>query len=271
MSKSTSLSPSVNRNTKEIELTGLVLLALTAVSLIVWGQNYIKNITNEEFSLKLSLVYNLIVYGSFAFTTPLLLRLARRFPLSGTYQHYLFHIGFSLLLMGVHMLCCNLLLFSIDLSSVPILKRFLTKYLTNVVHIHLLTYWAIVLIATYYFKGRTSSAKRDEKPMKRFEIRENGRQFNVEFDNVLWIEALDHYQKVHTQTGYYLISDTMRGLETKLPQEVFGRAHRSYFINKRHVKSIYKKSDGPKGTFVVLADGNELKLGQSYKSRFMLD
>ncbi len=271
MSKSTSLSPSVNRNTKEVELTGLVLLILIVVSLIVWGQNYIKNITNEEFSLKLSLIYNLIVYGSFAFTTPLLLRLAHRFPLSGTNQYYLYHLGFSLLMVGIHMVCCNLLLFSIDLSSVPILNRFLTKYLTNVIHIHLLTYWAIVLIATYYFKGRTSSSKREESLMKRFEIRENGRKFYVEFDTVLWIQALDHYQKIHTQTGYHLISDTMKGLETKLPQEVFGRAHRSYFINKRHVRSIYKKSDGPKGTFVVLTDGNELKLGQSYKSEFRLD
>ncbi|OEK03164.1 hypothetical protein BFP97_17270 [Roseivirga sp. 4D4] len=268
MSKSTSLSPLVNRNTKEIELTGLVLLILIVVSLIVWGQNYFKNITNEEFSLKLSLIYNLIVYGSFAFTTPLLLRLARRFPLSGTNQYYLFHLGFSLLMVGAHMLFCNLLLFSIDLSSVPILNRFLTKYLTNVVHIHLLTYWAIILIATYYFKGRVNASRKEEDLMKRFEIRENGRLFYVEFDNVLWIEALDHYQKVHTQTGYHLISDTMKRLETKLPPDVFGRAHRSYFINKSHVKSICRKSEGPKGTFVVLSDGRELKLGESYKSRF---
>ncbi|MBO3699422.1 LytTR family DNA-binding domain-containing protein [Roseivirga sp. E12] len=268
MPKTSILSPSVNRDSKEAELTGLVLLVLIVISLIVWGQNYIKNITNEAFSIKLSLIYNLVVYGSFAFSTPFLLRFARKFPLSKDRLHYLFHFGFSILMVGLHMVCCNLLLFSINLSSVPILDRFVTKYLTNVVHIHLLSYWAIVLIATYYFKERKERVEAPEKLLRRFEIRENGRLFYIDFANVLWVEALDHYQKVHTPTGYHLISQTMKGLEVKLPTEVFGRAHRSYFINKEHIQSIYKKSRGSKGTFVMLSDGTELKLGESYKSSF---
>lgn len=267
MPRATAITLFIDKNSREIRLTRLVLLITTAIALIVWTQNYYKNIANDEFSLKLSLIYNLIVYGSFALFTPVLLKLSVWFPLLKNKWFYAVHLLVSIALVMGHMVICNLILFSVDLSSVPILDRFVAKYLTNVVHIHLLTYWSLLLVLTYYLKPHKEEAKTKEELLDQFEVRENGRVLFIQFEQVLWIEALDHYQKLHTSNGYHLIKDTMHHLESVLPFNVFFRAHRSYIVNRSHVKSIFNDPSGSRVKFLELDNGTRLRLGNSYRNK----
>lgn len=273
MAKSLGLKANLSLS-KQVKFTSLAGLVTTLVALIVLAQNYYKYAAVvEDYSVRLSLIYNLIVYGTYALATPLILKLTDMIRLreGKWYWRFSAHLGISIALALIHMLFCNLFLFVIDLSSMPIFPRFITKYLTNVIHIHLMVYWAIVLLVTFYrdlYPGEKQIKVADNDLLSRFTIKENGRVFHLDFDAVYWIEAQDHYQKLHTISGSHLIKDSMKNLEASLPNHVFKRAHRSYFVNMRHVDALVKKPEEQKGEFLELANGTSLKLGKAYRSHF---
>lgn len=274
MAKSLGLNAGNLSLSKQVKFTSLAGLVTTLVALIVLAQNYYKYAAVvEDYSVRLSLIYNLIVYSTYALATPLILRLTDMIRLreGKWYWRFSAHLGISIVLALMHMLFCNLFLFAIDLSSTPIFPRFITKYLTNVIHIHLMIYWAIVLLVTFYrdlYPGEKQAKVSDDNLLSRFTIKENGRVFHVDFNAVYWIEAQDHYQKLHTFTGSHLIKDSMKNLEASLPDDVFKRAHRSYFVNTQHIDALVKKPEEQKGEFLELANGASLKLGKAYRSHF---
>lgn len=259
---------------RQVQFTSLAGLVTTLIAMIVLAQNYYKYAAVVEgYSVKLSLAYNLIVYATYALATPLILKFTDKIRLGEGKWYWRFsaHLGISVVLALVHMLFCNLFLFAVDLSSTPVFPRFIAKYLTNVIHIHLMIYWAIVLLVSFYRDlYPTSNTPEAIVPdfLERFTIKENGRTFYLEFDQVYWIEAQDHYQKLHAVSGSHLIKDSMKNLETVLPPDTFQRAHRSYFINSRHVVALVKKSGEQKGEFLELSDGTTLRLSKAYRHNF---
>ncbi|GAB5526008.1 MAG: hypothetical protein Roseis2KO_38800 [Roseivirga sp.] len=265
------VSPSLSRQVKFTSLAGLVT---TLIALIVLAQNYYKYAAVvEDYSVKLSLIYNLIVYGTYALATPLILKLTDSIRLreGKWYWRISAHLGISIALALVHMLFCNLFLFAIDLSSSPVFPRFIAKYLTNVIHIHLMIYWAIVLLVSFYrdlYPAEKTDTMPDADLLQHFTITENGRTFPLAFDQVYWIEAQDHYQKLHTASGSHLIKDSMKNLEAVLPENRFKRAHRSYFINTQHITALVKKHEARKGDFLELSNGVVLRLSKAYRSYF---
>jgi len=255
--------------------TSFIGMLLTSVALIVLAQNYYKHAGSEAYSVGLSLVYNLIVYASFALFISLIVRISEQMSTTqlNKASWVALHLLISIGLVLVHMMLCNLTLYAIGLSSSPVFPRFLTKYLTNVVHVHLLVYWAVVVIKTLnrsQENATTMEAEADIKPelLTRFVVNQRGRTIYVSFDQVYWIEALDHYQKLHTADGYHLIKDSMKNLESVLPSQHFQRAHRSYIVNVDKVTSISRNTVDRKGNQVHLSNGTELKLGNAYVSRF---
>ena len=257
---------------QQMRFTSLLGLLLTSVAMIVLAQNYYKHAGSEAYSVGLSLAYNLIVFASFVLFVPLIVKVTDRLALREEKFSWFFkHLFISLALVLCHMLFCNLLLFAVGLSSSPIFPRFITKYLTNVVQVHLLVYWSIVVLKAFYKPASIASRKKEKAevaPWSRFQVNQKGRTLFLSFDEVLWIEALDHYQKLHTADGYYLIKSSMKQLETVLPGSVFQRAHRSYFVNLEKVASLTKNKQGQRGHFIQLCNGTELRLGDAYAARF---
>ena len=264
------ISPNVLKlNRRDLQFTGYVAVFLVATALIVLTQNYVKHAANADYSVGLSLVYNLIVFGSYALLTPIILKLTALFPLRKHWVNGLMiHLLLSVALALLHMLLCNLVLYAIDLSSSPIFPRFIKKYLTNVVHFHLLIYWAVVLVTRFYQKRESRPQVQPEtaEQLEQFVIKSNGNALILTPGEVLWIEALDHYQKLHTAEGYHIIKDSMKHLEQVLPDQ-FKRAHRSYFVNMDYVKSkSYDKSS--RASFLELQNGKRLRLGKAYSKTF---
>lgn len=270
MAKSLDLNISQWFSSRTLKVTSVSGLVMIAIALVVLAQNYFKYAAiTVDYSLKLSLVYNLIVYGSFSLLTPIILKVSDQIPIRAyKYKSFLAHIGVSLLLACIHMFLCNLLLYSIGLSSSPVFPRFIVKYLTNVAHVNVIVYWAIVLLLTFYRDLYRSKNKESNDQIERFTIKENGRIFFIDFHEVYWIEAHDHYQKLHTQSGYYLIKDSMKNLESTLPETTFQRAHRSYFVNTNHIQSLLKSTNDRPGAWLELSNGASLKLGRAYQSKF---
>ncbi|MEP1096312.1 MAG: LytTR family DNA-binding domain-containing protein [Cyclobacteriaceae bacterium] len=256
-------------NIRSVQLSGvekkvllISFLMLTVFGTIVFFQKYVKYASSvEDFSVTLSLIYNLIIFSTYAFFAPLVIKAVDRYPLRKENQlkNFTLHLSFSVLLGLFHMVLCNLILYSIDLASSPIFARFITKYLTSVIHIHLLTYWIIVaLVQKKEWFGSKSNTEID-----RFVIKENKYTSFVELDQVHWIEALDHYQKLHTENGFFIYKDSMANLVKRLPAEKFKRVHRSTIVNLSQVQGLRKSE---KQLSISLSNGHELPVGKSFKS-----
>jgi DNA-binding LytR/AlgR family response regulator len=71
-----------------------------------------------------------------------------------------------------------------------------------------------------------------------FFIKDKGELQKIELQNILYVEAYDNYCFIHTRQQKFLVSQTLKYLEEKLPAQQFLRVHRSYIINLDEIKSI---------------------------------
>lgn len=56
--------------------------------------------------------------------------------------------------------------------------------------------------------------------------------------DILYVEAMQNYVKIHLQDKTHLIHQSMNATENMLPSHVFYRIHKSYLVNLFHIDSI---------------------------------
>ncbi|MGB5989249.1 MAG: LytTR family DNA-binding domain-containing protein [Marinifilaceae bacterium] len=98
-------------------------------------------------------------------------------------------------------------------------------------------------------------------------IKSNSALVRLEYDDILWIEALENYIMVKTFDNKFVIHFTMKSMEGKLPLDKFIRVHRSYIVNRSKIEVIEDSS-------VVVRTESGLKsipIGKSYKDRLLKD
>jgi two-component system LytT family response regulator len=78
-------------------------------------------------------------------------------------------------------------------------------------------------------------------------VKTNGKLLRINFEDVLYIEALSTYVVLVTDKQKHIIGGTLKSIEERLPFRHFVRVHRSYIVNLHRVEAM--------------AD-NMLKLGQ---------
>lgn len=69
-------------------------------------------------------------------------------------------------------------------------------------------------------------------------IKSNGRLVNLNFDDILYVEALSDYVTFCTKEKKFIVHSTMKDLETKLPNTKFIRVHRSFIVNIDKIELI---------------------------------
>ncbi len=79
----------------------------------------------------------------------------------------------------------------------------------------------------------------------------------ISFDNILYLQSLGNYLKIHTPAKIWLTQVTTHHIEDSLPKEVFLRIHKSYIINKT-------KIDRLTDTHVVIRNVT-LPIGKTFK------
>ena len=80
--------------------------------------------------------------------------------------------------------------------------------------------------------------------------------------DILYIEGLDNYLKVHIKNQKTLVVRmTMKSLSEKLPTTDFCRVHRSYIISIPNMESYRNK--------IIYINDNEIPLGTSYEAEFL--
>ncbi|MBI1223382.1 MAG: response regulator [Bacteroidetes bacterium] len=118
--------------------------------------------------------------------------------------------------------------------------------------------------STRYTSGsRQTEADQEVKKM----LVSNGNDYSaISFDDVLYLEADGNYTRIHFTTGSsQLVSRTIRQYESRLPDFLFFRIHRSVMVNLNHVKQI----DKGRGGFVELSDGTHLPISYRRKEAFL--
>lgn len=82
----------------------------------------------------------------------------------------------------------------------------------------------------------------------------------VLYADIIFIEALADYVKIHTPEKRYITLQTMKNMEEKLPDNYFKRVHRSYIVALNKITSLV-------GSAVEL-DEQKIPIGKNYKEAF---
>lgn len=89
-------------------------------------------------------------------------------------------------------------------------------------------------------------------------IRDNGVLKRIKIDEILFLEAMGDYVKLHTPQKYYAIHTTLKAVEEKLPTGRFMRVHRSYIVALDKIEAIED------GTIVMMK--NAVPVADAYRA-----
>lgn len=80
-------------------------------------------------------------------------------------------------------------------------------------------------------------------------------------NDILFIEALGDYVKIHLQTSYLLTNNTFTAVLELLPESMFIRTHKSFAIN-------FEKMNSLEGNLITI-NNHKIPVGQKYKADFL--
>ena len=259
----------------------LIFLAWTAYGVFFASQSLIKQGIAKGFSnLPRHLVPWLLCAYCWAILTPLVVRLASRFPFTkgrfvpAFFVHIPAAIGFALIQLGLYSAVATLI-------SGNGISRAFGLYRNLVVeefHQSVLVYALIIAIySAHQFLFRPARVETQESPLEdvddktsppaeylsRVSIKVNGRIVLLNIEDVEWITSEGNYVNLHSKGKAYLLRETMDRMQEKLDQEAFVRLRRSTIVRIDQIQELHPMS---KGEFeVLLKDGTRLSSTRRYR------
>ncbi len=103
----------------------------------------------------------------------------------------------------------------------------------------------------------THTSSEMNKSLDHIFVNSNKRMIRIEFTNILFIDSIKDYVRIHTANDTIITKDKISTFIQKLPSH-FLRVHRSYIINIHKIAALTSKD-------VVLLGGMEIPIGTSYK------
>ena len=83
----------------------------------------------------------------------------------------------------------------------------------------------------------------------------------VSFADILYLEGLDDYVKIHLSNSKPIVARiTMKAIMEKLPPALFMRVHRSYIVPLKGIKQVRNK--------VITIGDTDISIGNSYEEAF---
>lgn len=89
-----------------------------------------------------------------------------------------------------------------------------------------------------YFAPKEVSKSGDEEIF----IKKGSSLVKLKLKDIVFVEALENYVTLNTNTDKFTIHFTMKAIESQLPSGVFIRVHRSFIINKSMIQAIKENS-----------------------------
>lgn len=121
---------------------------------------------------------------------------------------------------------------------------------------------AINKVITRFVKTKGISENREE-----IFIKKSSSLIRLQYDNILWIEALENYVVFNTFSDKFTVHFTMKAIEKKMPTHIFKRVHRSYIVNINKIDIIEDNS-----VLLPVEGGTKIiPIGKSYKDKLLED
>ncbi len=98
---------------------------------------------------------------------------------------------------------------------------------------------------------------------ERLSFKDGSKVVVLDADEIEWIDAAGDYMCIHVGGKTHIIRETMKALTQRLDPSRFQRIHRSAIVNIIKLKELHPHSNGE--YFLILDNGQELKLSRSYK------
>lgn len=93
-----------------------------------------------------------------------------------------------------------------------------------------------------------------------FFVKVGNRALRVDFNEVLYIEALSTYSVLVLPTQKHIVYITLKALTERLPIHHFKRVHRSYIVNMQRIEAVED--------YVLKLGSYEVPVGKSYQDTF---
>ena len=99
------------------------------------------------------------------------------------------------------------------------------------------------------------------RPVDYFFIKTEFRMQRIDFDDVLFIEGMKEYLRIHARTERFMTLQNFSGLERQLPKDRFLRVHRSYVVALNKIER-YEKGKIKIGDYLI-------PLSETYREEFL--
>jgi DNA-binding LytR/AlgR family response regulator len=106
-------------------------------------------------------------------------------------------------------------------------------------------------------KLKASNQNNNENKVSFIFLKADKKIHRVELDAIHYIEAIGDYMKVVTDSGQFIVNETMKKLQAELPVALFIRVHKSFIISRNRIKFI-------EGNYVQMAD-KSIPIGTTYR------
>lgn len=89
-------------------------------------------------------------------------------------------------------------------------------------------------------------------------VKQDYNNISIPLDDILYIEAVEGYSKIHRISGDCIISRILlKNMFALLPHDYFLRIHRSFVVSRLKIKSYSKQE-------IIISDGSTLPIGRQY-------
>jgi len=98
-----------------------------------------------------------------------------------------------------------------------------------------------------------------------FFVKADKKLIKVDFDDIIYIEGLKDYVIIRQEAGRVITLQTMKSLETKLPETIFKRVHRSYIVNINKINAVV-------GNMLEVTEKGQTKhipIGKNYREELL--
>lgn len=92
-------------------------------------------------------------------------------------------------------------------------------------------------------------------------VRSDRKMIKINFAEILYVESLSDYVKLHCTNQSIITRETITALEAKLPTKAFIRIHRSFIVSINAISSYTNE--------YVEIQGNSLTISRSYRNAFL--
>jgi DNA-binding LytR/AlgR family response regulator len=93
-------------------------------------------------------------------------------------------------------------------------------------------------------------------------VKDNGVLKRISIEDILFLEAMGDYVKVHTPQKFHVVHATLKSIEEKLPASKFIRVHRSYIVAINKIDYIQEGTISIGKTTIPVADTHKSNLNK---------